>query len=400
MSLLQSVRRLLSPILQPAPLRRTYRVAAQPNPVSGINVVGYFRAELGIAEVARQIVRGVDQAAIPHSTLTYQRTSSRQEHPFELPDTESAPFDTNIICVNADELSFFRHDVGDAFFRGRYSIGVWFWELARFPQRLHPALALVDEVWVASDFVRRAIAAATPKRVCVVPLPVGETAPVMLSRDELDLPGGFLFLFTFDFLSVFERKNPLAVVHAFKRAFRPGEGAVLLIKTINGKRDAQKLRRLRAEADWPDIHVVDGYVSASTLDAIIAACDCYVSLHRSEGYGLTMAEAMTQGKPVIATGYSGNLEFMNEQNSYLVPFRPIRLAEQCGPYPAGEEWAEPDIDSAAELMRFVYEDRESARTVGRAARDALVSEYTLERTAAFIGTRFGAISHERRDKLA
>lgn len=400
MSLSHTVRRLASAILEPSAFRRTYRVAAAPNPLTGINVVGYFRAELGIAEVARQILRGVDQASIPHSTLTYQRTRSRQEYPFQPRHSDRAPFDTNIICVNADELSFFRRDVGEAFFRGRYSIGVWFWELGRFPQRLHPALALVDEVWTASDFVRGAIAPATAKPVHVVPLPIGEPAPVTLSRDQLDLPGGFLFLFTFDFLSVFERKNPLAVVHAFKRVFRPGEGASLLIKTMNGKRDVRTLRRLQAEADWPDIHVVDTYVSASTKDAIIAACDCYVSLHRSEGLGLTMAEAMARGKPVIATGYSGNLEFMNEQNSYLVPFRPMRLAEQCGPYPAGEEWADPDIDAAAELMRRVYENREDARTVGRAARDTLAAKYTVERTATFIATRIGAIRQGPRDELA
>jgi glycosyltransferase involved in cell wall biosynthesis len=141
-------------------------------------------------------------------------------------------------------------------------------------------------------------------------------------------------------------------------------------------------------------------VSASTQDSMIAACDCYVSLHRSEGYGLTMAEAMAHGKPVIATGYSGNLEFMNEQNSYLVPFRPIRLAEQCGPYAAGEEWAEPDIDAAAELMRYVYENREEARARGSAARETLAAEYTIERTAAFISTRIGVIRKERRHDAA
>ncbi len=324
--------------------------------------------------------------------LTYHRTLSRQEHPFSSPDCMTAPFDTNIICVNADQLPFFRSDVGSAFFHGRYSIGVWFWEVAHFPARFHSALDCIDEVWVASDFVLRAISAETSKPVRVVPLPIGEPSAVRFSRDELDLPDGFLFFFSFDFLSVFERKNPLAVVQAFKRAFESNEGASLVIKSINGARDTRSLRRLQAAAaDRGDIHVVDGYVSAATKNATIAACDCYVSLHRSEGYGLTMAEAMAYGKPVIATRYSGNLEFMNDANSYLVPFRPVAIPKRCGPYPAGDEWAEPDVAAAAELMRGVYDHRDEARNVGRKARAALVAHHTTERTASFISSRLGEI---------
>ncbi len=388
MRVAHAVRRLLSPLAQPAPFRREYRVNVDPNPVSGINVVGYFRAELGIAEVARQIVRSVEHTAIPYSALTYERTLSRQEHSFGAPDSGSAPFDTNIICVNADQLPFFHRDVGEAFFRERYSIGVWFWELARFPSRLRPALELVDEVWAASDFVRGAIAAATEKPVHVIPLPIGEPAPITLSPDQLDLPEGFLFLFSFDFLSIVERKNPFAVIQAFKRAFQPGEGTVLLIKTVNGSRAARALRRLHlAAGDHPDIHVVDGYVSASVKDATIAACDCYVSLHRSEGFGLTMAEAMAYGKPVIATAYSGNLEFMDEANSFLVPFRLTTIPRRRGPYSAGEQWADPDVDAAAKLMRYVYDHPDEARTVGQTARVALRTHHTMQRTAAFVAQR-------------
>jgi glycosyltransferase involved in cell wall biosynthesis len=357
-----------------------------------VNVVGYMRAELGIGEVARQIVSGIERAGVLCSTLTYGRTLSRQEHPFSHVDCMTAPYDTNIICINADQLSFFRSDVGSAFFNERYSIGVWFWEVARFPTRFHSAFDVVDEVWVASEFVRRAICAETSKPVRVVPLPIGEPSAITFSRDELNFPDGFLFFFSFDFLSVFERKNPLAVVQAFKQAFEPNEGAVLVIKSINGARDTHSLGRLQAAAAHrSDIYVVDGYVSASKKNSMVAACDCYVSLHRSEGYGLTMAEAMAYSKPVIATRYSGNLTFMNDANSYLVPFRPVAIPKRCGPYPAGDEWADPDVAAAAELMRLVYDSRDEAREVGRMARAALVAHHTMEQTASFISRRLGEI---------
>jgi glycosyltransferase involved in cell wall biosynthesis len=393
MSLSDRLDRALTPLVRRRSFPR-YRLAVDPDPSPGVNVVGYLRAELGIAEVARQIISGVEQAGIPCSTFAYGRTLSRQEHvhPVDRPDDFTAPYDTNIICVNADQLRYLRRDVGPELFGRRYSIGVWFWEVARFPERLHSAFDFVDEVWVGSDFVRAAVSAETSKPVCVVPLPIGEPPAIAVSRAELGLPDGFLFLFSFDFLSVFERKNPLAVVDAFSRAFEPGDGAALVIKSVNGDWDAPSLRRLRAAVgDRRDVHVIDRYVSSAEKNAMMAACDCYVSLHRSEGYGLTMAEAMAYGKPVIATRYSGNLEFMNDENSYLVPFRPTPIPKRCGPYPAGEGWADPDVAAAAELMRRVYDHQEEAREVGGRARAALLEQHTTERTASFIATRLDEI---------
>ena len=146
-----------------------------------------------------------------------------------------------------------------------------------------------------------------------------------------------MFLFVFDFFSVLERKNPLGLIEAFTRAFRPGEGPMLVIKTINGdsQRSTISKRCAPRRRAGRDILVIDEYYSAEEKNALLGLCDCYVSLHRSEGLGLTMAEAMGLGKPVIATGYSGNLDFMTPENSYLVDYMMGAVPADCDPYPRG-----------------------------------------------------------------
>ena len=191
---------------------------------------------------------------------------------------------------------------------------------------MHRAFDFVDEVWAATDFVAAAIRAARLKPVFTVPLPIAARRNLPnVTRSTLGLPERFTFLLVFDFLSIFERKNPLGLIRAFTQAFSADEGPVLVLKSINGDRRLNELERLRAEiADRPDIIVTDGYCSPEEKNALISLCDCYVSLHRSEGLGLTMAEAMSLGKPVIATGYSGNLHFMNSRQQL-----PGRLFDVC-----------------------------------------------------------------------
>jgi glycosyltransferase involved in cell wall biosynthesis len=363
-------------------------------PARGLNVVGYLRAELGVAELARKLIDGAERAGIRHSTITYSNVVSRQQFPFEERDGTRAPYDTNLICLNADQLPIFARQAGPRFFAGRYTIGVWFWELEVFPDAFHGAFELVDELWVASEFIRDALVAVDRKPVLIVPFPLEAPAAAPLDRAVLGLPDSFLFFFSFDFLSVPERKNAVGLVKAFERAFAPGEGPALVIKSINGDRNLAALERLRMAAlGRPDVHVIDGYLEAAAEDGLMASCDCYVSLHRSEGLGLTMAEAMSYGKPVIATRYSGNLTFMDDENSYLVPYAPARVPPGCEPYPPGAAWAEPDLDRAAALMRQVYEHQDEARDRGSRAQHDIATLHSVERTAEFMSRRFAEI-HE------
>ena len=200
------------------------------------------------------------------------------------------------------------------------------------------------------------------------PLPVLVPPPPALGRADLGLPeDAFVFLFVFDFFSTLERKNPLGLIDAFTRAFPEPGRALLYLKSINGSRAPSDLARVReAAAGRPDIVLSDGYLEGDRLTALTALCDCYVSLHRSEGFGLTIAEAMAFGKPAIATGYCGNLAFMDAESSYLVPYELVTLDEAVGPYPPAPIWADPDLDEAARLMRHVVEQPDEARERGRA----------------------------------
>jgi glycosyltransferase involved in cell wall biosynthesis len=266
-------------------------------------------------------------------------------------------------------MSRVRHGLGAHFFDGRYTIGLWHWEMASFPPEWREECAALDELWVASEFVRESLAAAVPVPVHRVRLPIVMPRHPARSRAELGLPEGrFVWLFAFDVYSHITRKNPLGVVEAFRRAFGAHAGdAQLVVRARHIDQFPEEAARLRAAVESVGGTLVTRSLSRDEVAALFAACDGYVSLHRCEGFGLTMAEAMALGKPVVATAYSGNMDFMTEENSYLVRFRMAEIERDHGPYRRGMTWAEPDLDHAAEQMRAVVDCPDEARGRGAAA---------------------------------
>jgi len=334
----------------------------------GVNVVGYLRSEHGVGEVARQAVHALTVSDVPVLPIGEVATASRQGHDFAHHGLDDARYPINLLCVNADQTPSLVEKAGPAFFADRHTIGWWWWEVEAFPEQWLGSFDLVDEVWAGSRFVAETLSRVSPVPVVHIPMPVALPDGVEADRVGLELPDGFLFLFSFDYNSVFARKNPLAVVEAFRSAFpTPVEGGpTLVLKSINGERfPAQRDRLADAVAGRPDILLREDYLDARDKNALMASCDCYVSLHRSEGFGLTVAEAMLLERPVIATAYSGGAELLAADRAYPVGYRRVPIGVGSEPYPADGEWAEPDVAGAAAAMRAVVEDPEGARERGR-----------------------------------
>jgi glycosyltransferase involved in cell wall biosynthesis len=351
---------------------------ASVNGPPGVNMVGYFKGVMGVGEHTRQLAAALRTQQIPVTTTSLQPEAAAEDESLADPASVDGPVDEslngsyfNLLSVNADSVPAVAERLGGRFFTDRYSIGFWAWEVSTFPDRLAGAFAHLDEVWVGSRHVRDAVADHASVPVLAIPQPVSLAADWADAPAPPGLPEGFCFLFAFDYLSVFERKNPLAVIQAFSRAFSPGSGVCLIIKTLNDDHDPVARERLRtAAAAHPDIHLMSRRLSARERDGLMRAADCFVSLHRAEGFGYSLAESMWAGKPVIATGYSGNTDFMTPDNSYLVDYRLVPIGPGHDPYPPDGEWAEPDVEQAAALMREVVAQPDAAAQRGaRAAAD-------------------------------
>ena len=368
----------------------------------GLNLVGYFRGEFSIGECARAFAQatlrnGPQVALLNFAAGPTDRMSDRRFDQFLAP---RPVYPVNLCFVNADQTPVLFDHLGSVL-RNRYNIGYWFWELEKFPAAWQEALSLVDEVWVGSTFVQHAVSRVAGTRpVRLVPYPIDISLKQQYGRADFDLPEEpFTFVFNFDYFSFIERKNPAGLLRAFKLAFPRDRDVALVMKSTGDSRApkaAADLRRLAAGD--PRIVFLDRHLDRDSMLGLLSVADAYVSLHRSEGLGLGLAESMFLGKPAIATAYSGNLDFMNNDDSCLVDFRLVDVPADAYPHAEGQHWAEPDLDSAAHWMRRLREDAEFRSTVARRgqefvqthmseARASDVIAHELERILALLKSR-------------
>lgn len=338
----------------------------------GVNIFAYARGQFGLAESARLYARALLEAGFPVSVydIALDMAHSMGDTSLDPYIGTDTPYGINLVFVNPDYMDAAIASIGRERLGNRYTIGCWFWELETFPQEWLSSLADVDEVLVSSDFVREVVAQVTDKPVLRVPLPVSEAPDSGLIRADFGLRNdAFVFLNSFDFNSFLERKNPLAVIRAFRTAFADGRKDVqLLIKTSNGHRHPERLRELlHATIGDKRIVVRDEVIDRCHVQALQRCADAYVSLHRSEGFGLGLAECMRLGKPVIATAWSGNMEFMTSENSCLVDYDLVAVGKGEYLHHEGQRWAQPNVEQAAAYMSRLVDDPEYAVARGKRA---------------------------------
>ncbi|MBI3473318.1 MAG: glycosyltransferase family 4 protein [Candidatus Solibacter usitatus] len=374
---------------------------AAPNPDGlrfGVNLVGHLRSELSVGETVRLAAEAARAAGLPVSLKNIGHDNPFRQQDFRAgPLSHVFPYCFNVFHVNADEFPKVAATQAEPLLKGKYNIGFWVWETEEFPDRWLNSFSHLHEVWAPSAFCQEAIARKSPVPVLRIPYAISVPAPEGVAREHLGLPGeGFLFLMIFDMLSCFERKNPLGLIEAFKRAFGGAPQYRLAIKISNGHHRPVFLERLHARAEGLPVTILDEVIPRDKMNAMIAACDCLVSLHRSEGFGLTLAEAMYLGKPVIATGYSGNLDFTLPSTSFLVDYRLCEVGKDCEPYDAGSVWAEPSLDHAAAQMRAVAGNPELRGRVAEAGQRFVRDRFS----PLFVGRRMvERLNHLLRTRL-
>ncbi len=359
----------------------------------GLDVYGPLAATSGLGTAARGIVRALEAAGLPFVLHPFDVSQG----PPRITEPERARpgrYRVNLVLANADQMEplFALYPPGQ--FEDAFNVAVWAWELAAFRPDWFGHFAALDEVWTNSAFERDAIAAVAPLPVHVVPLPVEATA---VDRAEARRwfglpPDRFVVLLAFDVGSTAARKNPLDGVRAFREAFpTPGE-AFLVVKLHSAELDPSVTAALNAALRGAqDVLLLSERLTSARMAALQCACDCYLSPHRAEGFGLNLAELMALGRPVVATGYSGSNDFLDEHTGFPVPHALVEVERQAGPYMPGYVWAEPSHEGLVRRLREVRDHPDEARARGERGRALMAERFSPAAVGAAIRERLLAL---------
>ena len=355
--------------------------------MSRVTIVGYPFQPTGMAEHARSTFRALDAVGatprlldVADANRGYDPDLKRQFAPHLVPTLGEG---INLFGVNGDEAARVIEKIGERAFATAYNIAYPAWELARYPAEWARVLDRFDEIWAPSAFVQQALAAAVSRPVHHMPLPVDLQLSSFLGRRWFGIPEeAFVVVFFFDFASFAERKNPGAVLEAFERlaARRPDADIHCVIKSRGGRdmEEAQRLLEDRLAPLGDRARAIYGDFSDNEIKNLIRVSDVFVSLHRSEGFGRGMAEALALGRPAIATGYSGNLDFMPPGVGLLVDYELTPVAPGAYPHGEGQVWAEASPEHASRLIERLLDDPAEARAMGARGKAFMRETYSLE----------------------
>jgi len=335
----------------------------------GVNLIGHVGTRSGVGEDLRMAERALEAAEIPFVVRNAPPSTGvlPEETHCELHIADHSPFGINVFCMAGMEtvtmLSARRN-----LLEGKFNVGFWPWELPEWPTLWHHAPRLMDELWASTRFTVDAYRRSTSVPVRHVPMAVQVNETQGLTRSDFALSEGrFMFGYSFDGHSSFDRKNPEGAIKAFLLAFPRGNeptGLVLKGLRVNDHPKWSMLESLAARD--PRITLIPASMPRGALLDLYRAIDCFVSLHRSEGFGRNIAECMLLGKPVIATNYSGNADFTLDSTAALVSVKLTPVGDGEYPFGAGQLWADPSVEEAAQLMRRMLVDRAWRVRLGRA----------------------------------
>ncbi len=366
----------------------------------GVNLVGYALGELGIGEDVRMMAKALEAVGIEFCILNRQPGPEIRQMDFSVARhlARDARYPITVVCMTAFDTTLLWLDRPDLF-RDTYVIGFWPWELPRWPEEWAEVYGLVDEIWCSSRYTLDAFADA--KRIPVIQMPMAVTVEAVAekTREQFGLPENrFLFLFVFDFMSYPARKNPYACIDAFRQAFPDGDEPVnLVLKISNIVPDSPRWSQIKAACEVDSrILILDKNLDKGSVLGLMRVCDAYLSLHRAEGFGRTLAEAMLLGKPVIATGYSGNADYLTEATGYPISYNLIDIDGEDYPCGEGQVWAEPDTAVAAARMREVFGNRRAASERSRAGCSYIGKKHSPEAVGQLVLKRLKSLARPKR----
>lgn len=364
----------------------------------GINLIGNIKGDSGLGQSCRLVANVLEHCGYPLCIVQHSISPklSAKDTTYEEKLKKSNPYGVNLFHMNPHELATAYLQLGKQVWDGHYNIAYWLWELEDFPDEWVDCIHLLDEIWTPAEYISEGIRKKTDKPVITVPYHV--TAPVSASYDRayFGLPmDKFLFLMMFDCGSMMERKNPEAVIKTFQMSFDNRLKDVGLIIKINGGSGNDVAKIKSYIAGYENIYLINQVFTKLEINSLIKCADTVVSLHRAEGFGLVLAEAMLNGVPCIATNWSANTEFMNSQVACMVDYTLVPLERDIGPYKKGNRWAEPNVEQAAEYMKLLYEKPEHGCRLAEAARKHVEDVLGMERAVTVVQTRLSRIYGEK-----
>jgi glycosyltransferase involved in cell wall biosynthesis len=371
----------------------------------GVNLIGFPKSDFGIGEHLRLVAnafRKVDVDFCVNDAGIKANHKSQNNSIVDLINNENK-YQVNLMCLNGYEVAHYINRMKNDIRNNQYNIGYGYWELNNYPKAFKKQFNNLKEIWAPSKYIYETLKKATHLPVYHMPIAIDFEIPTNITRKDFNLPDtAFLFIFSFDMSSYMKRKNPVAVIDCFNKAFAnisPKKvGLVIKFHRFKDNKDHEKAyKKLKAQIEKENIYVIDESLNRDKMLGLINCCDVYVSLHRSEGFGLGMAEAMKMGKNVIGTAYSGNMDFMNEDNSCLVPYELVEVKKEEYTYVEKNTfWAEPDNEKAIYYMKKLYEDEEYRVKLGKNAKEYMNKYHSFEYIANIYEKHISNIKSENR----